>query len=341
MHCFARTRFVLLILSLLGWLAPFSTYAQPNLVTLIAVGDIMLARALQQAARATNDPRYPFQNTYYFLHNADVTVGNLECVISDKGEPLRRKQFTFRAEPFMLEGLQWAGFDVLSLANNHSMDYGAEAMLDMRQRLDAAHIMPVGAGKNEAEAFAPALVTVKGVKIAFIGVVNVPKSGTITFDTAITAATVDQPGVAWITEDADGLHKLTQSVMQAKQKADVVIVLLHSGWEFIHTPSDLQKRLSRAAIDAGAAAVIGSHPHVLQGVENYNGGVIAYSLGNFAFDMEVNLTALLELKLDSRGIHELHWHPMTIDRTGRPQIAYPAAKARILRQLEQFSAALR
>lgn len=341
MHCSARTRFVLLILVLFGLVLPISVQAQPNTVTLLAVGDIMLARALQQAARATNDPHYPFQNTYYWLHTADVTVGNLECVISDKGEPIRNKQFTFRADPWMLEGLAWAGFDVLSLANNHSMDYGPDAMLDMRQQLDAAQIMHVGAGKNEVEAFAPAVVMVKGLKIAFIGVVNVPKSGTITFDTAITAATVDQPGVAWITDDANGLQKLTNAVTQAKQNAAVVIVLLHSGWEFVHTPSDLQMRASRAAIDAGAAAVIGSHPHVLQGVEQYNGGLIAYSLGNFAFDMEVNLTALLELTLDASGVREFRWHPMTIDRTGRPQIAYPAAKDRILRQLEQFSAALR
>ncbi len=312
--------------------------AQPS-VTILFTGDLMLGRSLEAAARAANDPLFAFRRVAAMLQSADLTVGNLECVLSDLGAPAR-KAYTLRCAEG-LEALRWAGFDVLSLANNHAMDFGAPALLDMIKRLRAAGITTVGAGENLAAARLPAVLLSNGVRIAFLGYVNVPQDGApFYFRNDLTAATPTKAGLAWANADSEGVAMIQADVRAAQALADVVIVLLHAGTEYTRTPNAVQRTLAYAAIEAGAAAVIGAHPHVLQGVQRYKGGIIAYSLGNFAFDMTVDTSAALRLAVTADGVQGYEWLPIVIGNYGQPRPATPEQAARIHAALERLTAQL-
>jgi poly-gamma-glutamate synthesis protein (capsule biosynthesis protein) len=160
---------------------------------------------------------------------------------------------------------------VVSVANNHAGDYGRFAFVDMLSRLDAAGIGYFGGGANIARAYAPQVVLIGDLKVALIGVSNI--------ETPYFAATETQAGIAWA-DDA----QIVASIETARTLADVVIVMPHWGWEYTQIMSSEQQRLARLMVDAGADAVIGSHPHHIQKTEEYQGKIIAYSLGNFIFE---------------------------------------------------------
>ena len=242
-------------------------------VTLFFVGDIMLDRGIEWYSRQHNDWGWPFRKIAPTLTAADLVFGNLESVISDKGIK-QGSIYSFRAQPKMLGGLKLAGFDVLSVANNHSLDYGIEALLDSQERLRQAGIIPVGAGKSAAQARAPALFNIKGTTIGILAYTAL--------GSPFWQAGEKTPGVAWI--DTSRLEQLKQDIKKTKQQADIIVVSFHFGDEYQIKPSAMQQFLSRIAIDVGADLVIGHHPHVVQPVEQYKHGFIAYSLGNFIFD---------------------------------------------------------
>lgn len=297
-------------------------------VTLAAVGDIMLARSIG-AALESADAASPFAEVTDILRGSDVTVGNLECAIADKGTPAR-KAFTFRAPAIAAEALAEAGFDVLSLANNHSLDYGVAALGQTMRAVHAAGLWHVGAGLNDTGARRAVRLAAKGVRLAFLAYVDTPAEGS--YSRAAWAAQTNRPGIAW----ADPAH-IREDVAAARLDADVVIVLLHSGTEGSRAPSRSQRAAAYAAIEAGAALVIGSHPHVLQGVERRGDGVIAYSLGNFVFDGFGNTeSAILRITLGREGVRELAWTPVIV-RNGRPQIATGAQASAILRRIAAMS----
>jgi poly-gamma-glutamate capsule biosynthesis protein CapA/YwtB (metallophosphatase superfamily) len=327
-----RTVLVALCLLMGVIVAPAPTTAQADeSISLAAVGDMMLARSIG-AALVRNPLDSPFAAVADILRDADIAVGNLECAIATTGIPAR-KAFTFRAPPQAVSALAGAGFDVLSLANNHSLDYGAAALVQTTGSLDLADIHHVGAGLNEEIAYHPQLLTVKGVRLAFLAYVDAPPEGR--FNKTLWAARGIKPGVAWADPE-----RIRADVSAAKLDADVVIVLLHSGTEGSRTPNRIQRAAAHAAIDAGAALVIGSHPHVLQGVEYYGKGVIAYSLGNFVFDgFRNNDSAILLVTLRREGVRELKWTPVVI-RKGRPQVATDTQAALIQRRIESMTALL-
>lgn len=244
-------------------------------LTIAAVGDIMLGRSVASAI-TPDEPDGPFASVRVRLQSGDLTVGNLESVVSELGTP-EPKAYTFAAPPLATTGLAMAGFDVVSLANNHSLDFGPAALLDTIDMLKAASVGVVGAGRNDREAWASHIVTVNGLRVAFLAAAEVPNEAG--YDMRAWAATEDEPGIAWA-DDA----RLAAAVRSAAADADLVIVLLHFGIEGTIQPSDRQRQVARAAVDAGASLVIGSHPHLVQPVEEYHGGLIAYSLGNFVFD---------------------------------------------------------
>ncbi|MFQ3535597.1 MAG: CapA family protein [Aggregatilineales bacterium] len=309
--------------------------AQPS-VTIVFTGDVMLGRSLEEAARANNDPFFAFRRVAELLRNADLTVGNLECVLSNLGVPARKRYPLRCAEA--LEALRWAGFDVLSLANNHAMDFSGQALLDMISRLNNVGIATVGAGANLRQARRPAVVLRNGVRIAFLGYVNVPQDGPpFFFRNDLTAATETSAGVAWANADSEGVAMIQADVRAAHELADVVIVLLHAGIEYSRTPNAVQRTLAYAAIDAGAAAVIGAHPHVLQGMQQYKNGLIAYSLGNFVFDMTVDTSAALRVVVTAQGVQGYEWLPVVIDPIGQPRPATPEQSTRILTALARLS----
>ncbi|MDW8299024.1 MAG: CapA family protein [Anaerolineae bacterium] len=308
-------------------------------VTIVFTGDLMLGRSLEEAARARNDPFFAFRHVAELLQSADLTVGNLECVLSDLGAPAH-KRYPLRCAQ-ALEALRWAGFDVLSLANNHAMDFGSEALLDTIKRLRSVGIATVGAGVNIQAARAPAVLLSNGVRVAFLGYVNVPQDGPpFFFRNDLTAATATSAGVAWASADSDGMAMIQADVRAARALADVVIVLLHAGYEYARVPNEIQRTLAYAAMDAGATAVIGAHPHVLQGVQRYRDGIIAYSLGNFAFDMTVDTSAALRIVITAQGMQRYEWLPIVIGSYGQPRMATPEQAARILKALERLSAQL-
>ena len=275
-------------------------------VRLLAVGDIMLGRTVGE--RIARDPHStPFARVEALLRGADLAVGNLECVLGEGGVEAK-KSFTFRAPSRALSLLEAAGLDVVLVANNHILDFGPEPLGPMLAALDASGIRHAGAGLTEEQAHAPAVVTSRGLRVAFLGYVNVPPEGGGGhggFDAHEWEARGGQPGVAWAEPP-----RVAAEVAAARARADVVIVLLHAGNEELRTTSRAQRDAARAAIDAGAAAVLGSHPHRVQAVERYHGGVIAYSLGDFVFDGRDILSGMLELELTRSGVTATRWIPL-------------------------------
>lgn len=242
--------------------------------TLIFTGDIMLNRRVETMIRSNADFRFPFLKISDTLKKADILVGNLEGPISDKGTKMG-SIYSFRAAPESIEGLTYAGFDVLSLANNHAFDYGRLALEDTFLRLKENEIDYIGAGLNAAEAFSPLIKEINGFKIGFLAYTNLGPKG--------WRAGANSPGLAWINENS--FEELKKNISLARTKSDILVVSLHAGEEYItDPPSYFQTKFAQLVIDAGADIVIGHHPHVVQKNEEYNGGYIFYSLGNFVFD---------------------------------------------------------
>ncbi|TFH36623.1 MAG: CapA family protein [Anaerolineales bacterium] len=285
-------------------------------VKLTAVGDIMLARGLGEAIHTGDDP-YPFAAVEHLLASAELTLGNLESALGDGGQA-EAKGYTFLAPSEAAQTLALAGFDVLSLANNHAMDYGSQTLLHAIDLLQAQGVEVVGAGADASRANAPLYIEINGIKLAFLSFVDVPVE-VRGFDTHTWVAAEDKAGVAW----ADPT-RMRAGIESARSAADVVIVLLHSGYEYISTPSPPQQHAARLAIDAGADLVIGHHAHIIQGVEFYGDGVIVYGLGNFAFeDSGVNDSGLMHIWLDHAGVRSLEFVPVTLPQDGRPVPADP------------------
>ncbi len=300
--------------------------APDPIVHLASVGDIMLDRGLGIVLQNGN-LTYPFAKVAPLLQGADITVGNMESALGDVGTPAI-KSYPFRAPPVAAQALALGGFDVVSLANNHAMDYGPEALLQALGLLDTQGVATIGAGANFDKAHAPYLTQVNGLSLAFLGYVNVPVEAT-GFDTAVWTATETTPGLAWGYPDV-----IAADVTAVRPQADLVIVVLHSGYEYIEEPSEQQMAAAHAAIDAGADLVIGHHAHILQGIEYYNDGVIVYGLGNFAFEIDgAPETAVLNVWLDQNGVHSLELIPAIIQEGGQPRLAETWEAAPILRQV--------
>lgn len=308
-----------------------ASLAPEPVVHLAAVGDIMLDRSLGVALQQ-GKLDYPFAFVADVLRAADVTVGNLESALGDVGQPAV-KSYTFRAPPPAAEALALAGFDVMSLANNHGMDYGPEALLQGLSLLGEQGIGTVGAGANATEARTPYITEVKGVSLAFLGYVHVPVEARGNFDTASWTATADTPGLAW-----GNPEEIAADVAAVRPQVDLVIVVLHSGYEYVEAPSPPQVAAAKAAIDAGADLVIGHHAHILQGIEFYNGGVIVYGLGNFAFVIDgPPETAILNVWMDREGVRQLEIVPAVIQTGGQPRLAEPWEAVPIRRRVYQLS----
>lgn len=239
-------------------------------INLIFVGDVMLSRGIGSSMARKNDWKYPFLKTADFLRSADVTIGNLEGPISSRGAN-QGSTYSFRADPQAIDGLLYSGVDILSIANNHILDWGRVALSDTIDILADAGIVAIGAGRSFEEANQPYIAEAHGIKIAFFAYTNLyPQS---------LWATETQGGVSTPT-----LENIKASIAKTRNDVDVVILLWHWGEEYQTKSHPREQVLARALIDAGADIIVGHHPHVTQEVEEYNGGYIAYSLGNFVFD---------------------------------------------------------
>ncbi|NJD24632.1 MAG: CapA family protein [Betaproteobacteria bacterium] len=266
----------------------------------------MLADGPGRVIAAGGDPLVPFAG---ILAAADYRIGNLEVPVATGGQPHPTKIVTFRAEPATLAVLK-GRFDAVSLANNHSGDYGHDALLETMAHLDAAGIARFGGGRDLAEAHRPLWIERKGLKIAILGYNE--------FKPRAFEAGPDWPGVAWSEDD-----RVIADIRAANAAgADHVIPFLHWGWEKETQPSERQRSFARRLIDAGAAAVVGGHPHVTQGAEIYKGRPLNYSRGNFVFDgfdyPEAQRGWLLRLTLDRNGVNTWETLAAQIDDDGTP-----------------------
>ncbi|MFC4102770.1 CapA family protein [Paenibacillus xanthanilyticus] len=272
-------------------------------IRLSFVGDILLA-ANVQALMEKNGYDYPYAKSLPYLQEPDLTAGNLENPITKRGTPAQDKQFVFKGTPDSLPALKEAGFDVVSLANNHTLDQGVEGLLDTIGFLDEMGLPNMGGGSDDREAYEPVILEADGIKVAYVGLSRVLPVGS-------WKAAPDRAGVAEAYGDA---KQGIEAIKAAKAKADLVVVMVHWGIEKADKPQEYQKQLGRNFIDAGADLIIGSHPHVLQGFETYKGKWIAYSLGNYIFNMtkteKTKDTGVLDAVCTASGSCQLQFHPM-------------------------------
>jgi len=287
------------LLALIGALAS-PAVAEPLKVA--AVGDIMLAGRYGPIL-VQHGGDYPFAATAGLLQRAHLAIGNLEAPLTTGGTEYRAKRFRFRADPATAKALRQAGFSVLTLANNHILDYGAAGLADTLQALTGAQLAAAGAGTNLAQAREPAMLVRAGRRVAVLAY-------SLTQPTEFFARP-DHAGTA----PAYGVF-VTADIRQARQQADTVIVSFHWGGELEATPRRAQRALARRAIDAGATIVLGHHPHVLQGIEFYGNGVICYSLGNFTFGSGSRTTIssmIAQITVPDTGPPELEIVPLSVD----------------------------
>ncbi len=289
---------------------------------LLAAGDVTAATRSGSGS--------PFAEVAGLLSTADAVFVNLEAPLTARTTPALEKSVTLRTDPAAAGYLRAAGIGCVNLANNHQLDYGREGLLETLAHLEGAGIAWVGAGRDAREAAREVVLTRAGVRVALLA-----------FTTDRRCAATDGPGVAVVEEPA-----LLGRIRGLKAGCDHVLVSLHWGIENVLHPTPAQQRLARACIEAGASAILGHHPHRVQAVEPYRGGVIYYSLGNFNFppcspDLaphhDLSLLAALTLRPDGTVGHEEI--PLRLDDEHRPvPLADPDASRRAHEHLEQLAA---
>ncbi len=240
-------------------------------ITISAVGDICLARSIP-ALIAENGVDYPFENVRESFDKADILMGNLESVYKPDYFPTEKNNNHFQAlnsSVTLNEILIKAKFNVINQATNHALDCGLEGLKYTNKILSQSGFAVIGAGLSENDAYAMKIIEKHETKIGFLGYTD---------------------SMGWTMEGGDGClayfkkDRVIQSIKENKKKVDILIVSWHADIEFAQAPSIPRYDACHEMIDAGADAIICHHPHVPQGIEEYNGGVIVYSLGNFLFD---------------------------------------------------------
>lgn len=269
-------------------------------------GDVMLGRLVDRRQRSRSVDAV-WGDLLDRLRALDGLFVNLECCLSRGGRQWRRthRPFHFRADPrWAVPALERAGVDGVSLANNHVLDYEVEALRDTIDRLDAASIAHAGAGRNEATAHEPALVSIDGMVIAFIA---------FTDNTPEYAAGPDSPGVAHVTFDLDdetSRRTLASALTSAREtEPDLIVASLHWGPNMVTEPSSAFRDVGRWLIEQGVGIVHGHSAHVVHGIERHEGCPILYDTGDFIDDYAVDDT----LRNDRSFLFELH-----VERDGTP-----------------------
>jgi poly-gamma-glutamate capsule biosynthesis protein CapA/YwtB (metallophosphatase superfamily) len=255
-----------------------------NIVT--AVGDVIPARHVAEAM-AKYGVAYSFKTAVPLVKGSDVAFGDLECPLTDRVKA-PYSGMTFAAPAKTVSGLEMLGLNVVTLANNHSTNFGRQAFTDTLKVLKSNNIKYAGGGYDYDEAHEPAVIASKGTRFAFLSYNSIEGS---------LDATSSEAGVAWIRmlpwspDNPDDVARVVSDIKEAKKYADVVIPCFHWSEEYKYHPNASMVVLAHKAVDAGADMVIGQHPHTVQSIEVYKGKFIAYSLGNFIFDqrkVEIN-----------------------------------------------------
>jgi poly-gamma-glutamate capsule biosynthesis protein CapA/YwtB (metallophosphatase superfamily) len=275
-----------------------------EVVTLAMVGDIMFSRNVARSIRENNrNFTYPFQEVAPDLQQADILFGNLECPVSGRGEKID-KRYVFNAPPESIEGLTFAGFDVISLANNHTLDYGIVALEDTEALLAKAKVPAIGL--TNADTPQPPLILEKnGLKIGFLAYCD-----------PVPAYSYAREFYAFERRPAAGNREnLARDIAALRPQVDLLVVSMHWGIEY-QQPNEHQVALGRYIIDQGADLVAGHHPHIQQEPEVYKDRLIIHSMGNFVFDQHsrpaTRESRLYKVILDRRGIVRAEYLPLEI-----------------------------
>lgn len=276
----------------------------------IAVGDISFSRGVERVIKYQKNINFPFLKTKEILSDADITYANLETPITI-GQEIPDGSMIFRSNPGTELALKWAGIDIVNLANNHSYNFDKEGLLDTFKYLTNASVQYVGAGNNRTQAYAPLIFEKNGIKFALLSYEEmdiVPKE---------YEAEENKPGIAFMRID-----EMQESVKNAKTLADVVIVVMHAGEEYVPLGNDLQTNFAHAAIDAGAEVVIGDHPHVIQNAEVYKDKIIFYNLGNFVMDQmwsdDTRRALIFKGIFTKKGLEKFYVIPVQIEHYSQP-----------------------
>lgn len=302
--------------------------SRPATISVTAVGDMIFDRKVKSLVQSAGG-NAPLRHVASLLADADITVGNLESPLSRRGTRNATKDVTFRGDPRGIESLKASGFDFLSLANNHVLDYGPDALADTVAALDAAGIGHAGAGVNRAAAYTPAVREVNGAKVAFLSFSHILPAGFIATDTR-----------AGLAAGRNNMDDVAAAIRDAKADNDYVIVSFHWGVEYKDNANGDQVRDARTAIDAGADMVLSHHPHVIQGLEFYNKGLIAYSTGDFVFDHYSRKTGeafILDANLGPDGVTDVVATPVYLDASGAPKVVTGSDATTILDRLATIS----
>ena len=280
-------------------------------VTFAFGGDVMFEEPIRSYL---SNPVEVFAPVRKILRRADVAMVNLETAITDRGTPTPNKAYLFRAPAVAFEAIRLGGIDVVTVANNHGMDYGAVGLEDTLRHATRVGAPVVGGGTSEAQAFHPWRTTVNGQRIAIIGATQVIDEELI----SSWEARGRQTGIASAKYDME--DRLVRQVRKARATSDTVVVYLHWGSELKTCPIDSQVSLAGRLVRAGADIIVGSHAHVLLGGGMLGRAFVDYGLGNFVFYASGGLaaqTGVLEVTATGRRIDGYRWQPAQIEG-GRP-----------------------
>jgi poly-gamma-glutamate synthesis protein (capsule biosynthesis protein) len=299
-------------------------------VTLAFGGDVHFEGAVRQ--RLLANPRTVFDPVDELLRGADLAMVNLETTVSDRGSP-QPKDYVFRAPASAFTALLAGGIDVVTVANNHGVDYGRVSLLDTLAGGRAAGLPVVGAGKTEDAAYSPYRVVVRGERIAIIGATQVLDS----FATESWVAGPHSPGLASAKHEA----RLLREVREARATSDTVVVYLHWGKEMASCPTDAQRGLAKALVRAGADVVVGSHAHVVLGSGWMGRAYVDYGLGNFLFYASgggpTSQSGVLQLTVRGRDVTRASWRPAVLAGGRTTPLSGDAAAAAVARHDRQRS----
>jgi poly-gamma-glutamate synthesis protein (capsule biosynthesis protein) len=311
-------------------------------IDLAFVGDVMLGRGVDVALRHLQ-PHEPWGDVLPLLAAADVRIANLECALTRQREPWSRtfKLYHFGADPAAVRVLQAARIDACSLANNHTLDFEGEGLLETLRTLDAAGIAHAGAGRDAAAAAAPAFVTVgePPVRIALLA---------FTDNEPPFAATATTPGTRYLPVALDDatLAQVSGSIEAARAAgADLVVVSNHWGPNMRQRPSALFRRFARAVVERGADVYYGHSAHLFQGIEVHAGKPILYDTGDCIDDYAVDpvrrndWSFLFRIRMERRRLREIDLHPVALSYA-RVRRATPPERDEILQRMTALSAEL-
>jgi hypothetical protein len=309
--------------------------------TIAIAGDVMLGNWIQAIGRikraVSGEQNYPFSHISPLLRAADLAVSNLEFVASEGPRKGGIFSARFRAKEASLDLIREAGIDLVSLANNHTFDYGTEGFVDMLVNLEARGMRHVGAGTSLRQAYTPERFVISQARVAFLALTDIRPNRSPPRHSGHTVAGTYPRASGWQTgrgkpdgprrgaPPARAASPWEKAIKEARMNSDIVFVLIHWGQEFVNKHNERQRRLAHRMVDLGANLVVGAHPHSVQGIEKYRGSIIIYSLGNLVFALNeipglvgaVSDGVLLECRLLGRRLYQLDITP-TLEIMGAP-----------------------